>query len=101
MLFRSEVQPIGGVNEKIEGFYKICKSLNKIEGTSVIIPASNKDEIILNEEVENSIKKGEFSIYTMETLNDAIEIMMLDSGLSLDGFYKRVQEEIEKWASGN
>lgn len=96
-----EVQPIGGVNEKIEGFYKICKSLNKIEGTSVIIPASNKDEIILNEEVENSIKKGEFSIYTIETLNDAIEIMMLDSGLSLDGFYKRVQEEIEKWASGN
>lgn len=92
-----EIQPIGGVNEKIEGFYKVSKTLGKNIGSSVIIPASNKDEIILNEEVEESIRKGEFFIYTIETLDDAIEIMMIDKKITIKEFYEEIKKEIDKW----
>ena len=92
-----EVQPIGGVNEKIEGFYKVCKLVDRIENKGVLVPNSNKDEIILNSEVENSIENGNFHIYTMESLNDAIEVMILDEGETIEDFFKTINEELRKY----
>ena len=92
-----EVQPIGGVNEKIEGFYKTCKLMNSSKNKGVLIPSLNKDEIILNKEVEEAIEKGDFHIYTMDTLEDAIEIMMLDEKTSMEDFYKIINKEILKY----
>ncbi|MEG2291158.1 MAG: AAA family ATPase [Clostridium sp.] len=92
-----EVQPIGGVNEKIEGFYKVCKLVDSVKNKGVLVPNSNKDEIILNSEVEESIENGDFHIYTMETLNDAIEVMILDEGETLEGFFNEINKELEKY----
>ena len=50
-----DVQPIGGVNEKIEGFFKVCNMLDTIDGKGVLIPEGNKDEVILKAEVENAL----------------------------------------------
>lgn len=92
-----EVQPIGGANEKIEGFYKVCKLVNSVKNKGVLVPNSNKDEIILNSKVEESIVNGDFHIYTMETLNDAIEIMILDAGETIEDFFIGINKELERY----
>lgn len=71
-----QVQPIGGVNEKIEGFYKICKNICDAGGKGVLIPWENKNDLVLIHELEQEIKKGSFHIYTMRTIEDAVDTMM-------------------------
>lgn len=92
-----EVQPIGGVNEKIEGFFKVCSVINTVQNKGVLIPASDKDELILNYKVEDSIKKGEFHIYTMDSLEDAIRILILDENEDMKMFIKDIESEISKY----
>lgn len=92
-----EVQAIGGVNEKIEGFYKVCKLLDNTKDKGVLIPAANSEDLVLNKEVEESIEKGEFHIYTMENLQDAIEVMMLDNKTSYKDLFKIIEKEVEKY----
>ena len=84
-----EIQAIGGVNEKIEGFHRVCSIIDKISGKGVLIPSTNVDELILRSEVEEDIRKRKFHIYTMETLEDAIEVLILDEGESVKSFFKR------------
>lgn len=87
-----EVQPIGGVNEKIEGFFKVCKKLDTVNGKGVLIPDSNKDNLVLSKEVEEEIQNGNFHIYTMETIEDAVNVLMGDG----NDIYKEVLETMEK-----
>lgn len=70
-----EVQPIGGVNEKIEGFFAVCneRGLSGVEG--VIIPKSNEQNLMLSEEVVEAIDKGMFHIYSVENVEEAMEII--------------------------
>ena len=77
-----EIQPVGGINEKIEGFFNLCDSISTIDGKGVLIPATNLSDIILNHKVEEAVRKGEFSIYTMNTIEDAVEILMEDMNWS-------------------
>ncbi|MFW2491365.1 AAA family ATPase [Clostridium chromiireducens] len=95
-----EIQAIGGVNEKIEGFHRVCSAIDKISGKGVLIPSTNVDELILRSEVEEDIKKKKFHIYTMDTLEDAIEVLILDEGESIKSFYKEIETEIMKYKSG-
>lgn len=69
------IQPIGGVNEKIEGFYQICKlkGLNGEQG--VIIPKQNVRNLHLNDEIIEAVKKGRFHIYAISTIDEGIEIL--------------------------
>lgn len=92
-----EVQAIGGVNEKIEGFFNVCKEIDGYKGKGVLIPSSNKDELILCPEVEKAIREGDFHIYEMEVLDDAIETLILEDGENLEDFYKAINEEIKKY----
>lgn len=70
-----EVQPVGGVTEKVEGFYRACK-LQGLTGTQgVIIPKSNLKNLILKDEILESIKKGEFHIWAIEHIDQAIELL--------------------------
>lgn len=92
-----EVQAIGGVNEKIEGFYKVCKLLGDSKDKGVLIPITNSEDLVLNKEVEEAIEKGEFHIYTMENLQDAIEVMMLDSKTSYKDLFKIIEKEVVKY----
>ncbi|MCE5220730.1 MAG: AAA family ATPase [Clostridium sp.] len=95
-----EIQAIGGVNEKIEGFHRVCSIIDKINGKGVLIPSTNVDELILRSEVEEDIRKKKFHIYTMETLEDAIEVLILDQGESVNSFFKEIENEILKYKGG-
>ncbi len=86
-----EVQPIGGVNEKIEGFFEICK-INKLNGKQgVIIPKSNIKNLMLKKEVIEAVKKKKFSIYAIDNIEDGIEIFsgMPAGELQPDGKYPK------------
>lgn len=70
-----QVQPIGGVNDKIEGFFYVCqaKGLNGSQG--VMIPAGNEEHLMLNEEVVEAVRQGRFHIYSTSTIDEGIEIL--------------------------
>ena len=72
---RGLVQPIGGVNQKIEGFYKVCKIKGLTGDQGVIIPKQNVNDLMLNEEVINAVKEGKFHIYAIEKIEEGIEIL--------------------------
>jgi lon-related putative ATP-dependent protease len=69
------VQAIGGVNEKIEGFYKICEAKGLKGDEGVMIPSSNAQHLMLNEEVVEAVRKGRFHIYPVSTIDEGIEIL--------------------------
>jgi lon-related putative ATP-dependent protease len=72
---KGDVQPIGGVNEKIEGFYDVCKEEKLTGKQGVIIPVQNIQELMLREDIIESVRKGEFRIYPIEKVEQAIEIL--------------------------
>ena len=69
------IQPIGGVNEKIEGFYQVCKSRGLDGSHGVIIPIQNVKNLHLCDEVVQSVKDGKFHIYAVSTIDEGIEIL--------------------------
>ena len=85
------IQPIGGVNSKIEGFFDVCraKGLNGKQG--VIIPRINVKNLLLRSDVEEAIKEGNFHIYPIETIDEGIRILTgVEAGkLKKDGTYPR------------
>jgi lon-related putative ATP-dependent protease len=72
---KGEVQAIGGVNEKIEGFYEVCKVKGLSGHQGVIIPESNVQNLMLKEEIVDSCKAGKFSVYPVKTIEEGIEIL--------------------------
>lgn len=70
-----EVQAIGGVNEKIEGFFDVCKAAGFNGKQGVIIPAVNKQNLMLREEVVLAAKQKKFFIYPINTIDEAIELL--------------------------
>lgn len=92
-----EVQPIGGVNEKIEGFFSVCKEVNTIEGKGVLIPASNKDDLVLCKEVEDAILQGKFKLYTMENIDDALQVLLDYKDPTLEKILKVIDKESKKY----
>jgi lon-related putative ATP-dependent protease len=71
-----QVQPIGGVQEKIEGFFRVCKArgLDKTQG--VIIPAQNVQQLMLQEEILEAVRKGKFHVWAVEHVDEALKILM-------------------------
>ncbi|MBI4447620.1 AAA family ATPase [Candidatus Woesearchaeota archaeon] len=79
-----EVQPIGGVNEKIEGFYRLCKEKGLTGEQGVIIPKSNVKDVMLSEELAKDYKANKFHIYGISHVDEAEEILLGEKGESLD-----------------
>jgi lon-related putative ATP-dependent protease len=69
------VQPIGGVNEKIEGFYAVCKAKGLTGRQGVIIPAANLKNLMLKTEVINAVENGQFQIWSVTSIDQGIEIL--------------------------
>ena len=69
------IQPIGGVNEKIEGFYNICKKRGLTNEQGVLIPIQNVRNLHLSDEIVESVKLGKFHIYAISTIDEGIEIL--------------------------
>ena len=72
---KGEIQPIGGVNEKIEGFFKICKIRGLNGSHGVMIPKLNEKNLNLSDEVVEAVKQGLFHIYAISTIEQGIEIL--------------------------
>lgn len=99
------IQPVGGITEKVEGFYRICRKL-KLTGTQgVIIPKQNVRNLVLSEEIRGAIENGSFAVYPIATINDGVEILTgMDAGEKVDGcfqagtFNRLVEERLEVMA---
>ena len=70
-----EIQPIGGVNEKIEGFFDVCKHGGLTGTQGVIIPHTNIESLMLRADILQAVDDGKFSIYAIDTVDDGIEIL--------------------------
>ncbi|MDP5030277.1 MAG: AAA family ATPase [Paraglaciecola sp.] len=71
-----QVQSVGGVNEKIEGFFKLCQHRELSGKQGVIIPKSNQINLMLDKEIIAAVKSGKFHIYAVETVEQALELLM-------------------------
>jgi predicted ATP-dependent protease len=69
-----ESQPIGGANEKIEGFFDICRVKGRSRNQGVIIPKSNIHNLMLRKDIVQAVDKGEFFIWAIDHVSEAIEL---------------------------
>lgn len=72
---KGEIQPIGGVDEKIEGFFDICRAKGLTGRQGVVIPQLNKDDLMLRKDVVEAIREGQFHIYAIRTIDEGIELL--------------------------
>ncbi|MCS7242189.1 Lon protease family protein [Candidatus Caldatribacterium sp.] len=72
---KGEVQAVGGVNQKIEGFFRACKMKGFTGTQGVIIPRSNVQNLMLDEEVVQAVREGKFHIYAVSSVDEAMEIL--------------------------
>ena len=70
------VQAVGGLNEKIEGFYEVCAHQGLTGSQGVILPKTNLKHLALKQEVVDSIKNGQFHIWSVSTVDEAIPLIM-------------------------
>ncbi len=70
-----EVQAIGGVNEKIEGFFDVCKQRGLTKSQGVLIPKANVQHLMLRHDVVDAVRRGEFSVHAVASINEGIEIL--------------------------
>jgi ATP-dependent Lon protease len=70
-----EIQPIGGVNLKIEGFFDVCKARGLTGKQGVIIPHQNVKDLMVRHDVVEAVQKGKFHIYAVHTVDEGIEIL--------------------------
>lgn len=73
---KGEIQAIGGVTHKIEGYFNLCKKRGLTGTQGVLIPISNVKDLVLNDEVVNAVKNGEFHIYPITHIDEGIELLM-------------------------
>ena len=70
-----QIQPIGGVNEKIEGFFDVCKASGLTGEQGVLIPLSNVRHLMLRKDVVDAVEAAQFHVYSMQTIDDGLEIL--------------------------
>lgn len=103
---KGEVQAVGGVNEKIEGFFAVCRSKGLAKGQAVLLPATNVAHLMLSGDVREAAEKGAFSIYPIRHVDEAIELLTgLPAGERGDGgqfpegtFNRRVADRLTELA---
>ena len=94
------VQAVGGLNEKIEGFYNVCKHQGLTGSQGVILPKSNLKHLSLHKDVVESIKNNEFHIWSVATVDDAIPIIMgkpFRDDDDEDSVINKIAQRIEKY----
>ncbi|MEX1200505.1 MAG: ATP-binding protein [Methylophaga sp.] len=103
---RGEVQAVGGINEKIEGFFDVCRMQGLTGQQGVILPASNQQHLMLKTDVVEAVKTGQFHLYTVSQVDEAIQLLTgLEVGLSdengdypAQSFNAAVAAQLKLWA---
>ena len=106
---KGEIQPIGGVTDKIEGFFKVCKEKGLNEENGVLIPYQNIKNLTLSDEIVEAVKSGKFHIYPVNSIDEGIEILTgIPAGKQKeDGTYEEgtinylVYKKLEKYAQNS
>ncbi|MDH5640797.1 MAG: AAA family ATPase [Nitrospira sp.] len=101
-----EVQPIGGVNEKIEGFFESCSRKGLTGTQGVIIPARNTKHLALRRDVVEAAEAGHFAVYAVNTIEEAVELLTgvtagergIDGLYPLDTVFGRAAQRLEEMA---
>jgi len=101
-----EVQPIGGVNEKIEGFFESCSRKGLTGKQGVIIPARNTKHLALRRDVVEAVESGHFTVYAVNTIEEAVELLTgvaagergIDGLYPLDTVFGRAAQRLEEMA---
>lgn len=99
------VQPIGGANEKIEGFFTYCKASGLTGEQGVMIPHQNERNLMLSHEVLEAVKKGKFHIWSVRTIDEGIEILSdvkagtpdKEGEYGADTIHGKVKSSLEEW----
>lgn len=100
-----EVQPVGGVNQKIEGFFRVCKLKGLDASQGVIIPRQNVSQLTLNQEVIDAVSNKLFNIYAVGHVNEGLEILTgikageknEDNIFEKDSIHDRVKSKLNNW----
>ncbi len=83
---KGEIQPIGGINQKIEGFFEVCRAKGLTGDQGVMMPAKNLKHLMLRDEVIEAVKNGQFHIWAVSTIDEGIEVLTgIEAGKRKDG----------------
>jgi lon-related putative ATP-dependent protease len=101
------VQPIGGVNQKIEGFFDVCRTIGLTGDQGVMIPVQNVKNLMLRQDVVDAVREGRFHIYAVSSIDEGIEILTgTEAGKKENGSYpensvnQRVETRLKEFAEG-
>lgn len=104
---KGEIQPIGGVNLKIEGFFDVCRERGLTGSQGVMIPEKNVPDLMLRDDVLEAVRKGKFHVYAVTMIDEGIEILTghrsgnrrEDGTFTPDTIYRRVDERLQYYAN--
>jgi len=101
---KGELQPVGAINQKIEGFYEVCAQSGLNGDQGVIIPKPNLENLMLKEEISLAVKQGLFRIWAIDTVDDGLEILtglpagkkLLGGSFSKNSVHYKVDERLKE-----
>ncbi|NEZ02993.1 AAA family ATPase [Wenzhouxiangella sp. XN201] len=101
-----QVQAVGGISEKVEGFFDVCRQAGELDGHGVIVPAANVEHLMVKPAVREAVSEDRFRIYPAETVNDALDLLtgMTAGELDAEGHYpdgsfnRRVADRLREFA---
>jgi ATP-dependent Lon protease len=104
---QGDIQPIGGVNQKIEGFFDVCRVLGLTGKQGVIIPAENIEDLMLRDDTIDAVARGQFQILPISTVEQGIEILTgvkagarkADGAFEPDTVFALVDKRLREWAT--
>jgi ATP-dependent Lon protease len=106
---KGEIQPIGGVNLKVEGFFDVCKARGLTGSHGVLIPVQNVPDLMLREDIYEAVQKKKFHVYAVRTIDEGIEILTgikagvvradgrVEAGTVNARARERLQQYAERW----
>lgn len=89
------VQPVGRIKEKVEGFWRICKEKGFSKEQGVVLPSKNADNLVLEEELIEDIKEGSFHLYLVDTIDDVIEVA---TDIRAEKFHRLVMSRLRRFS---
>ena len=103
-----DIQPIGGANEKVEGFFDLCEAAGRLGTAGVLLPHRNMKNLMLRQEVVDAVNRGEFHVYAVKNVNEGIEILTgveagergADGQYSAESVNGRAQAKLKQYAEG-